>query len=203
MTMGKRGELNSTGDSSEPACVMLMARSEQLARRPNRVTLTNVKDAHGRWRVALTCSFGAVDLRSIFKGTKILARRLMEAGLAVVEPLSPQSLFVAGGGCHHLGSTRMSARPEDGVVDRDLRVHDVANLFVAGTSVFPTSGWANPTLTAVALGLRLASWLAAGRSANISLRSNVEGVTQSEYLDESLGVVSGEGRKGEPISVPL
>ena len=61
---------------------------------------------------------------------------------------------------HHLGTTRMSDRPEDGVVDTDGRVHTVPNLYIAGSSVFPTSGYVNPTLSAVALAARLADHLA-------------------------------------------
>ncbi|MDH4169626.1 MAG: GMC family oxidoreductase, partial [Acidimicrobiia bacterium] len=56
---------------------------------------------------------------------------------------------------HHAGTTRMSVRPEDGVVDPRGAVHGVDNLFVAGASVFPTAGYANPTLTAMALGCRV------------------------------------------------
>jgi choline dehydrogenase-like flavoprotein len=55
-----------------------------------------------------------------------------------------------------MGTTRMSLDPKSGVVDADCRVHGVANLFVASSSVFPTSGFANPTLTILALALRLA-----------------------------------------------
>ena len=54
-----------------------------------------------------------------------------------------------------MGTTRMHTDPGRGVVDADCRVHGIANLFVAGSSVFPTSGWANPTLTIIALALRL------------------------------------------------
>jgi choline dehydrogenase-like flavoprotein len=57
---------------------------------------------------------------------------------------------------HHMGTTRMSRDPRHGVVDADSRVHGIENLYVAGSSVFPTSGSANPTLTIVALALRLA-----------------------------------------------
>jgi hypothetical protein len=56
---------------------------------------------------------------------------------------------------HHAGTTRMSVSPTTGVVDSNCRLHDLANLYVAGSSVFPTSGWANPTLTIVALAFRL------------------------------------------------
>ena len=58
--------------------------------------------------------------------------------------------------CHHMGTTRMSTEATGGVVDRNCRVHDVGNLFVAGGSVFPTSGHANPVLTSVTLAIRLA-----------------------------------------------
>ena len=60
------------------------------------------------------------------------------------------------GGYHHMGGLRMSAAPKHGVVDADCRVHNSPNLFVAGSSVFPTGGWANPTITIMALALRLA-----------------------------------------------
>jgi choline dehydrogenase-like flavoprotein len=63
------------------------------------------------------------------------------------------------GGKHHIGTTRMHTDPKQGVVDPDCRVHGLANLYVAGSSVFPTSGYANPTLTIVALALRLADHL--------------------------------------------
>lgn len=64
------------------------------------------------------------------------------------------------GGYHHMGATRMSQDPRHGVVDADCRVHDLDNLYVAGSSVFPTAGFANPTLTLVALALRLTDHLA-------------------------------------------
>jgi choline dehydrogenase-like flavoprotein len=60
---------------------------------------------------------------------------------------------------HHLGATRMHADPRLGVVDGDCRAHEVSNLFVAGSSVFPTGGTAPPTLTIVALSLRLAEYI--------------------------------------------
>jgi choline dehydrogenase-like flavoprotein len=63
------------------------------------------------------------------------------------------------GTAHHLGTTRMAERADEGVVDRDCRVHGLANLHVAGSSVFPTGGWAFPTFTIVALSLRLAAHL--------------------------------------------
>lgn len=63
------------------------------------------------------------------------------------------------GAYHHMGTTRMADDPEQGVVNRDCRVHGIDNLYIAGSSVFSTGGWANPTLTIVALSLRLADHL--------------------------------------------
>lgn len=63
---------------------------------------------------------------------------------------------------HHMGTTRMAADPAQGVVDATCRVHGTGNLYLAGSSVFPTTGNANPTLTIVALALRLADHLKHG-----------------------------------------
>lgn len=62
-------------------------------------------------------------------------------------------------GDHHMGALRMSASPDDGIVDIHSRLHSVDNLYIAGSAVFPSGGYANPTLTIVALALRLADHL--------------------------------------------
>jgi len=61
---------------------------------------------------------------------------------------------------HPMGSTRMAKDPREGIVDENCRVHGTGNLYVASSSVFPTGGYANPTLTVLALALRLAEHLA-------------------------------------------
>jgi choline dehydrogenase-like flavoprotein len=63
------------------------------------------------------------------------------------------------GGWHHMGTTRMNDNPRQGVVDSNSRVHGLSNLYIAGPSVFPTGGYANPCLTLVALTLRLSDHL--------------------------------------------
>jgi choline dehydrogenase-like flavoprotein len=68
-----------------------------------------------------------------------------------------ESLVPQGG--HHIGTMRMAASPDEGVVDRDCRLFGTSNVHVAGSAVFPTSSCANPTLTAVALALRLGDHL--------------------------------------------
>ena len=64
-------------------------------------------------------------------------------------------------GDHHMGTLRMSATTDDGIVDINSRLHTVDNLYIAGSAIFPTGGYANPTLTIVALSLRLADHLKA------------------------------------------
>lgn len=85
-----------------------------------------------------------------------LGRLRMAAWLSEGTPDPRDDLL---GGWHHMGGTRMSAGPSDGIVDSDLRVWGQENLYVAGSSVFPTGGQANPTFTIVQLSLRLANHL--------------------------------------------
>ena len=74
------------------------------------------------------------------------------------------------GDYHHMGTTRMSDSPATGVVDWDCRVHDAQNLYVAGSSVFPTGGSSNPTLTIVAMTLRLGDRIIEDLSRPIGVR---------------------------------
>ena len=124
------------------------------------------RDAVGMPRAVVDWRIGELELRTI----EVFARRvdagLRAHGLGCLElsrlpsgtDLGELSEVLAGG-CHHLGGTRMADDPAAGVVDRDLRVHGVPNLHVASASVFPTGGWGNPTLTILALALRLAGRL--------------------------------------------
>ncbi|MEL6417816.1 MAG: GMC family oxidoreductase, partial [Pseudomonadota bacterium] len=100
---------------------------------------------------------------SLSRTLDIVASSLAERGLTDVQLGEDQVRHLehyGGYGLHHMGGTRMSAEPSNGVVDADCRIHGMANLFVASSSVFPTGGAANPTLTICALALRLADHLA-------------------------------------------
>jgi len=105
------------------------------------------------------------DLVSIERSHAVLDRWLKERGMGQLDYLHPASERLqalrdqAFDGFHQIGLTRMSTSPEDGVVDRDCKVHGVSNLFIAGSCVFPTGGHANPTMPAVALSMRLADHL--------------------------------------------
>ena len=162
-----------------PERLALMATLDPKPDPDSRVTLTAERDALGMPRVQLDWRLTESDERSMAVLARRVADELTRLGHGRVR-LHP-ALQEPGGGWaragnligydmtldappmhiswHHMGTTRMAASPREGVVDADCRVHGTANLFVAGSSVFPTSGNANPTLTIVALALRLADHL--------------------------------------------
>lgn len=138
-------------------------RGEMLPAPSNRVFLTRERNRAGLYRPSVNCLVGADDLLSIERTLRHLARSLIETGKGRVRIDSERLRRGVSGGGHIMGTTRMGATPSDSVVDRDCRVHGYRNLFVAGSSVFPSGGYANPTLTIVALALRLADTIASGR----------------------------------------
>ena len=100
----------------------------------------------------------AVELRRLGLGRVEAAEWVRERSGWRTDPLISAHPI---GGYHHMGTTRMSADPRRGVTDAHGRVHGVENLYVVGSSVFPTAGWANPTLTIAALTLRTSERIAA------------------------------------------
>jgi choline dehydrogenase-like flavoprotein len=129
----------------------------------NRVTLSGERDRLGKNRVVLSWRFGDAERRTLARVQEIIGEELGRAGLGrlQIEVDADPAGWQNHAGEHHMGATRMHVDPRKGVVDADCRVHDVGNLFIAGSSVFPTSGYANPTLTIVALAIRLADHLKA------------------------------------------
>lgn len=149
----------------------LSVRAEQAPNPNSRVRLVEEADQLGMPRVALDWQMSEIDKHTVTVLVSELDVQMRKARLGCVEPASwlsrPDVLWEhdglislhAIGGYHHMGTTRMATDPRFGVVDAHCRVHGVANLFIAGSSVFATSGWANPTLTTLALSLRLADHL--------------------------------------------
>jgi choline dehydrogenase-like flavoprotein len=139
---------------------------EQAPRRENRVTLSDRTDVFGDPLARLEWTIGEPDRRTIRTLHAALDEDLRRRGFGrVVSPLLADEdgpWPISRDASHHMGTTRMGDDPSTSVVDRDCRLHGVENLYVAGSSVFPTSGYANPTLTIVALALRLGDHLAAG-----------------------------------------
>jgi choline dehydrogenase-like flavoprotein len=139
---------------------------EPSPNRESRVVLTRERDALGMPRVRLDWRLKADDRRTAMTTLDLLSRALGGAGTGRVLirldeasgwPPLPEGRISHG--WHHMGTTRMHDDPRSGVVDRNCRVHGLGNLYVAGSSVFPTYGFAQPTLTVVALALRLAQHL--------------------------------------------
>jgi choline dehydrogenase-like flavoprotein len=132
--------------------------SEQVPNPSSRITLSEKRD-----KLNLNCSkldwrLDSMDIQSVIRSQKILKEALHKAGLGRLyiefnEHTPPESVT---GGWHQMGTTRMHTSPKKGVVDENCQVHGVTNLYIAGPSVFPTGGYANPALTTVALAVRLA-----------------------------------------------
>jgi choline dehydrogenase-like flavoprotein len=141
----------------------LLYHAEHLPHRESFVQPTQDRDALGMPRLRTHLWFSDEDVQSVLRAHKYLDDYLRRHGLGQLEYLHDDleaavrdQLF---GGYHQAGTTRMSARPQDGVVDENLAVHGFDDLFVASGSTFVTSGQANTTFTIVAFALRLADRL--------------------------------------------
>jgi len=143
----------------------LLNHIEQAPDPTSRVMLSAERDVFGIPKVELDWRFGDMERRTIRRGNEIIAQEVGRAGLGRVRLIPDDELtrFPPGvrGAWHQMGTTRMHPDPRQGVVDANGKVHGLENLFVAGGSVFPTSGYTNPTLTIVALALRLADHMKA------------------------------------------
>jgi choline dehydrogenase-like flavoprotein len=149
----------------------LMARAEQAPNPDSRVRLSRELGSLGTRRADLDWQLTELDKRSVLELARSVGREFRRLGLGSLEtsawledgstswPVDPTVGNHPIGGYHHMGTTRMSATPANGVVDQNCTVHGYANLHVAGSSVFTTGGWANPTLTILALANRLGDHL--------------------------------------------
>lgn len=135
--------------------------SEEAPNPESRITLSDQTDALGQPKAHLAWRYAQADWDSLAASARGFATAFGAQGLGrlcwpvesgqIISSMSPSR--------HHMGTTRMSVAPDQGVVDADCRVHGAPNLYVAGSSVFPTSGLVNPTLTLTALAIRLADHL--------------------------------------------
>lgn len=133
----------------------------------SRVTLGNDTDKFGLKRVVLDWKFSENDALTCKKGIMSFSKRFAESNLGRVNIadwlLKKDIKYVDNryttGGHHLMGTTRMGSSPKDGVVDSNLKVFGIDNLYIGGTSVFPTYGAVNPTFNMVQMTLRLADHL--------------------------------------------
>jgi choline dehydrogenase-like flavoprotein len=133
----------------------------------SRILLADDRDALGLRRVKTDWRHGALERRTATRLASLVGAEFARVGIgrARLEPwLRDERVPLADaleGVPHYMGTTRMSEDAQEGVVDRNCAVHGMENLYVAGSSVFPTAGQANPTLTILALAIRLADRLRA------------------------------------------
>jgi choline dehydrogenase-like flavoprotein len=146
---------------------------EQAPDPGNRVIPSDRVDRFGRREVQLEWGWTDVDLASLATSIDLFGRAVASARLGDFEPRpwnDGPPVTTPAGAFHPMGGTRMSASPRTGVVDADLRVHGTTNLFVVGSSVFPTGGYANPVLTVIALAIRLGDLLRRELTTPVSTR---------------------------------
>jgi choline dehydrogenase-like flavoprotein len=146
----------------------LFTRIEQAPNPDSRITLDTETDELGVPRAMLHWELTPLEKRSIRKIYELIGQQAGIAGKGRVRLMDylrdendnswPE---FTGGGWHHMGTTRMSNNPKQGVVDANCKVHGIGNLYMAGSSCYVTAGAPNPTLTLVALTLRLSDHLKA------------------------------------------
>ena len=147
--------------------VQLQVRIEQEPNPDSRVTLSDATDAFGQRRAHLHWAMTERERRTMRIAAEAFDREVRRLGLGRLDMApwlgAPELKWPADlvGGHHHMGTTRMSDDARTGVVNADQRAHAVDNLYVTGSSVFPTAGYANPTMTVLALALRLGEHLRA------------------------------------------
>lgn len=139
-------------------CFEVLHISEQAPSPHNRLTLADDRDPLGMRKLHVQWSYSDTDAAALRRSQEVFAQELAAAGLGRFEIVweDGRPVIYHAHANHYFGTTRMSAAASDGVVDVNARVHGVDNVYVASTSVFPTSGFANPTLTVVALAKRVA-----------------------------------------------
>ena len=144
----------------------LFTRIEQAPNPDSRVTLAKEVDSLGMPRAHLHWELTPLDKRSVRKIYELIGQQVGGHGIGLVKMFDylhdendPSWPAYTGGGWHHMGTTRMSSDPKQGVVDSNCKVHTLSNLYIGGASCFTTAGAANPTLTLVALAARLAEHL--------------------------------------------
>lgn len=137
--------------------------AEQQPNPDSRVQLGTATDSLGMPRLRVDWRYSSHDIYSVSEALRVMAEEFGRTGCGrldyQLETLEQLLLRDGAYGGHHIGTTRMGVSPSTSVVDSDCRVHNVRNLFISSSAVFPTSGQANPTLTIIALALRLGDHL--------------------------------------------
>ena len=141
--------------SSGPQELSIINYCEQVPDVNSRVFLSEKRDRLNMNSLVLDWKMGTQETESLIRLHELLNQHLVKSGIGEIEHTrADMATLPFTDASHHMGTTRMSEDPRTGVVDPNCKLHRVENLFMAGSSVFPTVGHANPTLTIVALSLR-------------------------------------------------
>ena len=139
----------------------LEVHAEQIPNKNSRIYLTSEKDALNMPKINVDWQYLTEDVEAVKKTLKFFSEEIAKDEIGNFEfdadNLETELMRFGAYGGHHIGTTRMGDNPETSIVNKDCRVHGVSNLYVASSSVFPTSSQANPTLTITAIALRLAA----------------------------------------------
>ena len=149
--------------NAPPTAYLLESHAEQTPNPDSRVTLSVKKDPLNRPQPQLKWKLSPLDQEGVIKAQRLIAHEVGRSGFGRmrIEMGEEANDFLenAEGNGHHMGTARMDDDPARGVTDGNAKVHYTSNLYVAGSSLFPRCGWANPTLTIVATSIRLADHL--------------------------------------------
>jgi|TARA_R110002020_G_scaffold47754_17_gene136263 choline dehydrogenase-like flavoprotein len=145
-----------------PSYFTLEHRLEQTPNPASRIVLSDRKDALGNRIADLDWQLHDLDIQAFQRGQDIVALEMERLGYGVMEREEITRAVVEDrvtGHYHHIGTTRMSETAAEGVVDGDCKVHGIDNLFIGGSSTFPTAGYSGPTMMIMAMALRMANHL--------------------------------------------
>jgi choline dehydrogenase-like flavoprotein/predicted dehydrogenase len=189
--------------------LQLLCNPEQIPHRDSRVTLSERRDALGVPRVRVDWRVDPLEREAALAMLELVQRELPRVGLPAPrvpawargeEDWRPHFGDVA----HPMGTTRMAADPSRGVVDSSCAVHGVGGLYVAGGSVFPTAGTANPTLMICALALRLGEHLRERLAARRPPPIHAASATRRRAASERVRVgIVGAGRRARGTYLPV
>ena len=193
---------------------------EQIPDPDSRITLSSEKkDSLGMPVSNIDWRINEIEKRTALRMTQLICQEFPKINLptpvlrSVPEEENWKHLF--GEKAHPTGTTRLSESPKEGVVDTNLQVHGIAGLFVVGSSVFPTSGAANPTLMIIALAMRLSDWLKENYFSShfkATAKSRLLGGLKSGYAHATPSVRSSEkirigfvgaGQRIEEVYLPI
>lgn len=150
-------------DSHDFGGYIIPAMIEQTPDRNNRITLGKTRDIFNIRRIIISWNLSEENKRSAWKAFDLLAREVGKLAIGRLRVLKERESRLwesqLGFGHHHMGTTRMANSVKQGVVDSNQKVFGTNNLYVGGSSVFTTGSHVPPTLTIVALTIRLANHL--------------------------------------------